>query len=141
MRTILTTIVGFLSLCLAATAQISPAPPNSSIGGAWNSYSPNVNCGTGSTTVNSASSIANGSTVAWQFDITVTTVGTCTTTFDIALPFTAAVGAGAAGQWVNLAGGNVICGIQTGNLTRAFCTVSASLADGARIVVSGVYRR
>jgi hypothetical protein len=107
---------------------------------AWPSYSPAISCasGSGTWTTNSAHFQQNGKTVAWQLDVSISSIGTCVGTgFNFTTPVTASTSAGGAGRETAVAGAGVFC--QVIGSTAQCAIVSGSLAVGMHFVVSGVY--
>jgi len=108
--------------------------------GGTSTFTPSFTCGTATFTVNSAKWVQVLNKFAFvEFDVTIATIGTCTTTVTFTLPFTTNSAGSINGRETALLGFSAQCSVPSGSAT-ATCTVGATsvLGIGDRIVASAV---
>lgn len=106
---------------------------------AWTSYTASPSCGTATFTVNTAKSKNIGKTIFWQWDITITAIGTCTNALSVAAPATAQSGGSAGARETAISGLNFNCDIAASTAAFSCSPPSGSFAVNDRLVASGVY--
>lgn len=108
-------------------------------GTAWAGFTPSPVCGTGVFTVNSAHFLQIGKTVYWNVDVTLTTVGTCATAFQMTLPATAAVAAAFVGREIAATGNGFIGSVAASSAAFASNRLTGTAAINDRYTFGGTY--
>lgn len=107
---------------------------------AWSTFTPSAACGTATITTTSARIKTWGKTTNWSADLTITALGTCTSTLTITVPNAINAAAGGGGKDIAVTGAGVSCSAATGTSTIT-CSPSTggNYAVNFRITLSGVY--
>jgi hypothetical protein len=107
---------------------------------AWSAFTPAYSCGTATFTNNSSRAKTWGKATFWEIDVTITAIGTCTSTLSFTVPVAANSGAGGGGKDVAATGAGVSCAISASTASLV-CSPSTggNYAVNFRVLLSGVY--
>lgn len=109
-------------------------------GTAWSTYTPSPSCGTATFSGVVARFKTLGKTVFFMIDMTIATLGTCTTNIIFTLPVTSNSSGGLSGRESVVTAKAVACAFNGSSATAACSLADASnFAATARVAMSGVY--